>query len=114
MLFDEVEELVSGPCVLQENTRESGCGGDCIRFFYAPELHAGVVSLDDDCHSEWVQCILDAVSYLHGETLLYLQSACEGLDDTSNLAEAGDLAVRDVGDVSLANERHHVVLAGRV
>ena len=61
-----------------------------------------------------MQGFLDAVPDLDGQPLLDLQAAGVGLDDAGNLAQAGDLAIGDVGDVGLADEGQEVVLAGAV
>ena len=51
---------------------------------------------------------------LVGHALLQLQPAREDVDQARDLAEADHLAVRDVGDVALAEERQQVMLAHAV
>ena len=111
-LFDQIEELVAGTRIFQEHARESGCRRDGIRFFYAAQLHASVVGLDDDGDAQGMQGLLDAVADLDRQALLDLQAPGIGLDDARDLAQAGDLAVGNVGDVRLADEGQQVMLAG--
>ena len=56
---------------------------------------------------------MDAVAYLYGKSLLDLKPPGISLYDTGELAEAGNLSVRDICDMAFANERKHVVLAHR-
>ena len=56
----------------------------------------------------------DGLGDLVGHPLLQLQPAREDVDQPRNLAEADHLAVRDVGDVALAEERQQVMLAQAV
>ena len=51
---------------------------------------------------------------LVGHPFLQLQPAREDIDQARNLAEPDHAAVRDVGDVALAEERQQVVLAHAV
>lgn len=66
---------------------------------------------DDYGHSEWMQGLLNAVANFDGETLLNLQPASEGVHHPGYLAQAGDFTIRDIGDMGLADEREHMVLA---
>ena len=66
------------------------------------------------CNSQRLKGLLDAVTDLGGESFLDLKATGEGLDHTGDLAQTGDGSVRDVCDMSLADERHHMVLTGRI
>ena len=57
-----------------------------------------------NCHTHRLQVLLDAVSYLGGESLLYLQPGGIGLNHPRYLAQAGDVSVRDVSHMGLAVE----------
>ena len=57
---------------------------------------------------------LDRLGDLRREPLLHLQPAREHVDDARDLAEADHAAVRNVGDVALAEERQQVMLAQAV
>src|SRR3954469_21272150 len=70
--------------------------------------------LDDDTDAARLEYFLDGARYLLGETLLHLEAAGEDLDDAWQLGQPDDLAVRDVANVHLAEERQHVVLAHAV
>ena len=67
--------------------------------------------LDDDGDAQRLEGVLDTVADLLGQALLDLQAAGVGLYHAGDLGEPGDAAVRDVGDMGLADEREHVVLA---
>ena len=111
MLFYKIQEFVPGALVLQENPGEGRCGGDRIGLLYSPDLHASMRCFNDNGHPYRVERVLDAVPYLYCEPLLHLEPACIGLYDPGNLAQPCDIAVRYIGHMSLADERHDVVLA---
>ena len=73
-----------------------------------------MIRLDDDADALRLEHVVDRAGDLLGEPLLHLEPPREHLDDARQLAQPDDLAVRDVGDVRLAEERQHVVLAQRV
>lgn len=110
-LFYQVEELVPGAGVAEEDAAECRRGGHGVRLFHAAEHHAAVARLDDHRNPQRLERLLDAVAYLDGEPLLDLETARERLDDACYLAEPRDLPVGDVGDMALAYEGEHVVLA---
>ena len=67
--------------------------------------------LDDDSDAHRVEGLLDTVADLLGQALLDLQAAGVSLHHAGDLGKPGDAAVRDVGDMGLADKREHVVLA---
>src|SRR6188508_166986 len=81
---------------------------------HAARGHALVDSFDDDADAARLQHVLDAVRDLRRQRFLHLQPACERLDDTRQLADADDLAIRKVTDVHSADDRRHVMLAVRL
>ena len=96
---------------LLEEAGEVGGRGEGVLLFDPSHLHTHVLRLDDDHDSEGVERPLDAIFYLHREPFLYLQAAGKDVHDARNLAQAGDILFGDVRDMSLAEERQHVVLA---
>src|SRR5690606_22859460 len=110
----EPEELLARPEVLQEDAAHRA--GDRLRvlLLHAAHHHAQVVRLDDHPHARGPQRVPHRLRDLVRHPLLHLQPTSEDLDDPRQLREADDLAVRDVGDVDLAEEREQVVLAQRV
>ena len=60
------------------------------------------------------QRLVDGVGDLRRQALLRLQAAGEDVDDAGELRQPDDALRRVVGDVRLADERHHVVLAMRL
>ena len=113
-LSDQVEKFVASALVTKENSAEGRCGGYCIGLLHTSKCHAGVGCLDDNSHSKWIESILDTVADLCRESFLNLQTTGEGLDHSGNLAQSGNLSIRDICNVGLTDERHHVMLAGRV
>ena len=73
--------------------------------------HALVRGLDHHGDAAGLQHLLDGVGDLGGELFLDLQPLGVGFHDAGELADADDAAVRQVGDVGAADDRHHVVLA---
>src|SRR5690606_13149672 len=110
----EPQELLARLQVLQEDARRGA--GDRLRvlLLHAAHHHAQVVRLDDDAHALGPQRVPHRLRDLVRHPLLHLEPPREDLDDARQLRQADDLAVRDVGDVDLAEERKHVVLAQRV
>ena len=60
-----------------------------------------------------MECVLNAVLNLLREPLLHLQAVAENVYHTGYLAQAGDVAIGNIGHMGLAVERQHVVLAKR-
>ena len=108
---DQVQEFVAGAGRGEECAGECGGRGDGVGFLYSSDLHAGMGGFDDDGNAERMERVLDAIADFDGESFLDLEASGVCFDDSGDFAEAGDLAVRDVGDVGLADEREHVVFA---
>ena len=79
--------------------------------FDAAHHHAEMARLDDYSYALGFDDFLDGLGDLCGEALLNLQTAREHFDQARDFAQADDPAVRDVGDVHLAEKRQHVMLA---
>ena len=77
----------------------------------AAHHHAEVHGLDDHADAARLDRLLDGLRDLDGEALLDLEAARVDVDEARDLGEADDLAVRQVGDVGLAEEGQQVVLA---
>lgn len=75
--------------------------------------HAKVLRLDDDTNALRVKLLHERFGNLHGQMLLHLQAATEGIHDARDFAEAHDLLVGDVADVALTEERQEVMFAER-
>jgi hypothetical protein len=70
--------------------------------------------LDDDRDAKRPNFFFDGRRDLRGEPLLHLQAPRKRVDDAWDLAQANHLAIRNVGDVSFAEERQQVMLAEAV
>ena len=79
----------------------------------APHRHACMLRLDHHRNAARLQGLLDRVDDLRGQMLLGLQPAGEHIDQPRQLREPDHPVDRRIGDVRLAVERHHMVLAMR-
>ena len=70
--------------------------------------------LDHNRHTERIECLLNTIADLHGQTLLHLQSTRKTLHHAGNLRQSGDRSIGDIGHVRLTEEGQNVVLAHRV
>ena len=70
-----------------------------------------MLCLDHDAHALGLNGALHRLCDLLGEHFLDLQAAREEIDDAGDLGQPQHAAIRQVGDVALADEREHVVLA---
>ncbi len=64
-----------------------------------------------DHSSEGFEGLLDALLHLKGKSLLHLEPVTEDIYDACDFAQAGNVAVGDVGDVHLSIKRQHVMFA---
>src|SRR6188768_1407957 len=85
--------------------------GRRTRLLYAPDRHAHVFGLEHHGNAARRQNLFDGGRDLRGHVLLGLQPARIDVDQAGKLGEAHDPVHRLVGDMRLAHERHHVVLA---
>src|SRR5882672_3556883 len=69
------------------------------RLVHAARGHALVHAFHDDAHAARLEHALDAMRDLRGERLLHLEPSRERLDHARELADADDLAIRQVADV---------------
>src|SRR5690606_24353508 len=76
--------------------------------------HALVAADHDHADAARLQHALDAAGDLRGHLLLHLEATGVGVHDPRQLADAHDLAVGQVADMRLADDRRHVVLAVRL
>ena len=109
LLMNQVEDLIAGPLILQENSAEGRSGREGIGLLDASDLHASMGRFDHHGNSQRLQRILDAVEDLHGQPFLYLESPGKSLDNASNLAQTGNRTVRNVSDMRFTDERHQMI-----
>ena len=77
------------------------------------QRHALVLGLDHHGDPARFQRLVDRRDDLAGQAFLGLEAAGEDVDDAGELREPNDFFTGIVGDMGLADERHHVVLAMR-
>ena len=111
---DEPEEFVAGGGGTEEGAQHGGCDHAAVLFFDAAHHHAEVMAFHNDTDAFRIDLFFYVGSDLLREALLYLETACEAIDKTCQLADAKDFASRDVADVATAVERQHVVFAKAV
>ncbi len=74
-------------------------------------LHTHVPALDDDAEGFGFDVLVERICDLRREPFLDLQAPREDVNETSELAQAHDLLVRDVADMRDTHKREHVMLA---
>ena len=84
---------------------------DAMLFFHATHLHAHMAGLYDDHYAKRLECLLDAILDLLGQSFLHLQLVAEYIHHANHLAQACDIAIWDIGHVGFAVEWQHMVLA---
>ena len=77
----------------------------------AADRHATVTRLDHHGDSLGVELFHQEVGQLFGQPFLHLRALGEHVDDAGNLGQPDDLAVGDVGDVRLPDDRQQMMLA---
>src|SRR5688572_4015280 len=107
----QVEEFLARLRIVPEHAAQCGRDGLGVLFLYSAHHHAQMVSFDDDADTEWIQNLAQGFGNLLGETLLHLKSLGENVDDARELRQPDNPAVRNVGNVGLAIEGQHVMLA---
>src|SRR5262245_34749728 len=111
---DQLEELHPCPGVVPERTQHGARDGKRVLFFHATHRHAQVRAFAHDGHTEWIDLLTNGLGNLVGHPLLDLQATSEHVDQSRNLAETNDVALRDVRHVTLTKERQDMVLAEAV
>src|SRR5262252_4415901 len=100
--------------VVAEQTAELRRHGQCTGLLDAAQRHAGMLRFHHDRDTARLQYLLDRTRDLRGQVLLRLQAPRVHVDQPRQLGEPDHPFDRSIGDVRLAVERHHVVLAMRM
>ena len=111
---NEVEELLSGLLLSHKGSAECRSGRYGVLLLHTTHLHTHMRSLNNYRHAHRVESLLYAVANLDSKPLLHLQAASKALDAARNLRQARNAAIGDIGNVGLAIEGQHMVLAERV
>src|SRR5262245_30955522 len=109
--LDEREELAAGPGIAAEGAEHLAGDHRHAALVHATGGHAFVDRLDHDADPTRLQHRVDALGDFRGHLLLDLEAAGIRVDDARELADADDLAGRQITDVRPADDRRHVVLA---
>lgn len=70
-----------------------------------------MLGFDNNSNSNRIETFLYAIPDLGGEPLLYLQPATESFNNPGDLAETGNMAVRNISNMCFAEEREHMMFA---
>src|SRR5437660_296090 len=108
---DERQKFVACLFVVTESAEHRAGDGLTMLLFHAAHLHAEMASFDDYTHSLRSDFLLNRFRNLAGQPFLNLQTPSEHIDQTRDFAEAKHALFRQIGDVSLAEERQQVVFA---
>src|SRR5579864_136460 len=111
---DQVEEFRARARVLAEGAEHARGDHLAARLLHTPHLHAEVTGLDDDANPPGRERPVERLRDLLRHLLLKLQAVGEDADQARDLAQANDLALRQVAHVAGAEEGQHVVLAQAV
>src|SRR5437588_63484 len=100
--------------VFAEAAAYGGGDCDCAGLLHAAYGHAGVLGLHDDHYADRLEHVVERVRDFRCQTLLNLQAPRERLNQTREFRQSDDASLlRDVCDVTFADERREVVFAER-
>src|SRR6266404_6255874 len=108
---NEREKLVARLLVVAKSTEHGAGDGLAVLFFHAAHLHAQVASFDDYADALRSDFFLDRFRDLAGHAFLNLQPPREHVDQSRDFAEAKNALLRQIGHMSLAEERKDMVFA---
>src|SRR5262249_17655464 len=99
------------PCLLlvAEAAKHRRRHGSRMLLLNAAHHHAEMPRFDYDSDALRVNCLLNRLGDLRGQTFLNLQAAREYLDQSRDFAEANYFALGNVGHVHFPEEWQHVV-----
>ena len=100
--------------IVAEQAGELRGDGERAGLLHAAHRHAGVLGLDHHGDAARLQDLVDRGRDLRGQVLLRLQAPRVDVDQPRDLGQADDAPDRHIGDMRLAGERHHVMLAMRI
>src|SRR5204863_2649267 len=107
-------EFAAGARVAAEGSKHGAGHRNRVLLLHAAHRHAEMLPFEHHADTDRTDFLENGFRDLVGEPLLDLETSREDVDEPWDLAQTHDLAVRDVGDVALAEERQQVVLAEAV
>ena len=114
-LYELAPDLVlPGRRVFPEYSKHRRCHEHGILLLNAPHHHAEVPRLDHDADAVGIDRVLNGICDLFSQSFLYLEPPRVHVYEPCQLADAEDLAPRDVADMAAAEEGEHMVLAEAV
>src|SRR5215475_7794111 len=99
--------------IVAEHAGETAGERRCTMLGDATHRHAGMLGLDHNRNAAGFQDLIDRGRDLCGQMLLGLQPPREDVGQPRELRQAHHALHRRIGDMGLAVERHHVMLALR-
>src|SRR4051812_27559285 len=97
--------------IVAERADELGRDRRGAELLHAAQRHAHVLGLEQDGDAAWIEDLVDRSRDLRSQALLRLQSPRIEIHKPRQLGEPDHTLDRLVGDMRLAHERHHVMLA---
>src|SRR4029434_2840593 len=94
-----------------ETTKHGTGDRNRVLLFNTSHDHAEMLGFDDDGHSFRVNLLADRFGDLGRKTFLNLKGTGKHVHKARNLAQANDLAIRNVSDVTLAEKRQEMMFA---
>ena len=73
-----------------------------------------MLCFNDNGHTIWMQSFHESVSDLYRQVFLDLQTPGENIDNAGDFGQANHLSIRNISDVSPANERQKRMFAKRL
>src|ERR1035441_7399952 len=110
----EAQELLARARVVPDEPMQRRGDGLRARFLHAAQGHAQMLGLEYHAHPLWLKLLMQPAGDLDDESLLELEIAGEEVNHAGELGQAEDPIGRQVGDVSDAMKRKHVVHAQRL
>src|SRR5690349_1083240 len=108
-LTDQPHELrLSCASVIAEHTLHGRRDRYRTRCLNTSHSHAEVLCLEHNSHTDRSQLVFQVIGNLLSESLLNLETSSIATNDSGKLGKPHDPLVRNVTDVSLADERNDV------
>ena len=110
-VVNQRQELIPRLLLLSETSQHRRRDRGGMLLLYSAHHHAEMAGLDNYPHSLRMNRVLNGLGNLRGQAFLNLQTAGENFYQARNFAQSDHFAVRNIGNMHLAEKRQHVMLA---
>src|SRR6185369_5853886 len=107
----QIEEFVAGILIVFETAKHRARYRNGMLLFHAAHDHAKMLRFNDYRNAARMNFVIDGFGDLRGQPFLHLKSSGVHINETWNLAQADNAAVRNVPDMTFAEKRKKVMLA---